>query len=275
MGFFILETMEKDEKEIEKYLKIGNEILYNPELDCTEKILLAEIQSLHKLEKGCFASNEHFALLLGLKTPAAASKRISKLTKMGYITTKNVYGKSNLVGRVITPTFKKASEKSTESVPEHSKGSSIRNKVVPEEQEVSSGTTKDVVPTGIEGSSDTTREVVPTGQGGSSGGNTIYTYKETDLNDPLYNPLYYQYTGEIENLFDNKESSLHHTPNPEVGALDNWNKFPVEFYDVLDKREIQGWNSLSVKEARIFWDYKYKFNSFIDSNPDLSEHRII
>ena len=155
--------MEKNERMVEKYLKIGNEILYNPELDCTEKILLAEIQSLHKLEKGCFASNEHFALLLGLKTPAAASKRISRLKGMGYITTKNVYGKSNLVGRVITPTFKKTPEKSTESVPEHSKGSSRRNKMVPEEQEGRSDPTSEVVPTGLEGSSDSTRGVVPTG----------------------------------------------------------------------------------------------------------------
>ena len=287
-GFFILETMEKNDKGIEKYLKIVNEILYNPELDCTEKILLAEIQSLHKLEKGCFASNEHFALLLSLKTPSAASRRISKLTEMGYITTKYNFGRGNSTVRIITPTFKKAPDLSDETVFDHSKGSSDRNQVVPErheggsdvtgevvpeEQGGSSDVIGEVVPDEQGGSSDSTGGVVPTEQGGSSVGNTINTIKETDLNNPLYD----QPTrgNEIENLFDIKESTSQQTPKPEAEAIEEENIFPSEFYAVLDKYIIQGWNSLSVKEASIFWHYNDRFNKFIRDHPERSDYKII
>ena len=273
--------MENVENKEGNWLNISYEILLNPELDCTEKILLAEIQSLHKLQRGCFASNEHFALLLGLKTASAASRRISRLTEMGYITTKNQYGNGNCVGRVITPTFKKAPEKSAIIETGHSEGSSKRNQVVPEEHGGSSDWNQ-VVPEQQRGGSDSTRGVVPLRQGGSSERNTINTVtntelKEQDIRTNILEQATSTDTGknQIENLFDIKESSLQQSPIPEVEALDDWNKFPVEFYDVLDKRDIQGWNSLSAREARIFWDYKYKFNSFIDSNPELSEHRIL
>lgn len=52
-------------------------------LNLSEKVLLAEIVSLDKVGE-CFASNEHFSKLLGVR-PDSASRMISKLKKLGYI----------------------------------------------------------------------------------------------------------------------------------------------------------------------------------------------
>ena len=35
------------------------------------------------------------------------------------------------------------------------------------------------------------------------------------------------------------------------------NKFSKETIEVIKKRDRSGWNSLSPKEARIWWDFKY------------------
>jgi hypothetical protein len=71
------------------------------ELNGNDKILLAEIYSLCEREDGCYASNNHFTKLLGYKTTGAASKRITHLSKKGFITTKNVYDGKRCVGRNI------------------------------------------------------------------------------------------------------------------------------------------------------------------------------
>jgi len=174
--------MESIDKKEGNWLNIPYEILLNPELDNTEKILLAEIQSLHKLEKGCFASNDHFALLLGFKTASAASRRITGLAEMGYLTTKNVYGKGNCIWRVITPTFKKVASKTMASDTGDNKSSSGRIKeVVPERQGGDSDSTRGVVPDEQGVGSDMTRGVVLDEQGGSSVGNTINTIINTDI----------------------------------------------------------------------------------------------
>ncbi|TGM88280.1 helix-turn-helix domain-containing protein [Leptospira bouyouniensis] len=52
-------------------------------LSLSEKVLLAEIVSLDRIGE-CFASNEHFSKLLGVR-PDSASRMISKLKKLGYI----------------------------------------------------------------------------------------------------------------------------------------------------------------------------------------------
>lgn len=52
-------------------------------LNLSEKVLLAEIVSLDRVGE-CFASNEHFSKLLGVR-PDSASRMISKLKKLGYI----------------------------------------------------------------------------------------------------------------------------------------------------------------------------------------------
>jgi len=71
------------------------------ELNGNDKILLAEIYSLCERENGCYASNQYFTKLMGFKTSGAASKRISFLTKKGFIRTKMVYEGKLCIGRHI------------------------------------------------------------------------------------------------------------------------------------------------------------------------------
>lgn len=52
-------------------------------LNLTEKVLLAEIVSLDRVGE-CFASNEHFSKLLGVRSDSV-SRIISKLKKMGLV----------------------------------------------------------------------------------------------------------------------------------------------------------------------------------------------
>lgn len=68
---------------------IPKEIYLADDLSWTEKILLVEIDSLDN-ENGCFASNEHFAIFLGI-SKGRVSKNISSLIEKGYITSKTVY----------------------------------------------------------------------------------------------------------------------------------------------------------------------------------------
>jgi hypothetical protein len=66
-----------------------------------DKILLSEIYSLCEKENGCYASNHHFATLLGYKTDSAASKRITILEELELIRTEKVYKKKRCIGRFI------------------------------------------------------------------------------------------------------------------------------------------------------------------------------
>jgi hypothetical protein len=159
-----------------KGLWIPKEFLVNPELDCANKMLLSEIHSLHKLVKGCIAPNEFFSNLLGM-TKSAASKRVTRLKKLGYIHTENKYVEGVCTGRKITPTFKKYS---TGNVPKLIEGSSPKNQeIVPEQLNGSSQTTNEVVPEIPDGSSQTTNDVVPEIPDGSSDTNTINTTTNT------------------------------------------------------------------------------------------------
>lgn len=71
-------------------------ILEDKKLDWMNKVLYAEILSLHKLDSGCIASNQHFATLLGLKSSLSAMNRIHILEGLGYLTISrgNQYGKT-------------------------------------------------------------------------------------------------------------------------------------------------------------------------------------
>lgn len=63
---------------------IPKEIIEDHKLDWINKILLTEIISLSKLEKGCIASNETFGKLLNIHR-GNVSKRITYLVEEGYI----------------------------------------------------------------------------------------------------------------------------------------------------------------------------------------------
>jgi len=75
-------------------------VFRNKETTLSEKVLFLEINNLSMLDKGCIASNSHFADTLGVKKEAI-SRLISSLEKKGYITTKIVNGTRNH-SRIIT-----------------------------------------------------------------------------------------------------------------------------------------------------------------------------
>ena len=72
----------------------------------TKRILIAEIAQLEMLDKGCVASNNHFAKKLRL-TNQAVSKALNELNKEGFITINNAQSKRNF-GRSITINFSKS-----------------------------------------------------------------------------------------------------------------------------------------------------------------------
>lgn len=115
------------------YLQIPNYILCNSELDGDNKILLSKIIELHKRAGICFASNNTFGDLIGMSR-SSVSKRITKLKKLGYITTEDVWDGKIQKGRIITPTYKKgSSQKKQGIVPEVQGGSSQSSRgVVPQ-----------------------------------------------------------------------------------------------------------------------------------------------
>ena len=75
-------------------------VFRNKETTLSEKVLFLEINNLSMLDKGCIASNSHFADTLGVKKEAI-SRLISSLEKKGYINTKIVDGTRNH-SRIIT-----------------------------------------------------------------------------------------------------------------------------------------------------------------------------
>lgn len=76
------------------------ELLHDKNTTMQEKLILIEISQLSMLDKGCIASNNHFAELLQVKKESI-SRSISSLENKGYITTKIKDGSRNHE-RVIT-----------------------------------------------------------------------------------------------------------------------------------------------------------------------------
>ena len=141
-----------------KGIWIPEEIKVDKKLDWPNKVLLSEIYSLCNLPDGCTASDNHFGKLLGIGR-TSVNKRVNKLEKLGYITTKNHYKGKRCIGRTIT------------------KGSSKKNHTL--------------VPTVSNSSSEDVELVVPEVQVDSSVENTINTITNTDI---LIQKLL-QYTG--------------------------------------------------------------------------------
>ena len=75
-----------------KGIWIPDFILEDERLDAANKIIMAEIISLCELEKGCYASDEHFAKLVGIER-SSSNKRIKNLVQMGYVTKRIAKGK--------------------------------------------------------------------------------------------------------------------------------------------------------------------------------------
>lgn len=67
-----------------KFITVSIEILQDKNLTANEKFVLAEIEQLCSLEHGCYASNQHFADLIGIGR-TNASRTITNLENKGYI----------------------------------------------------------------------------------------------------------------------------------------------------------------------------------------------
>ncbi len=77
-----------------KFITIRVEILHDKNLTMSQKIILAEIEQLATLDAGCYASNKHFAEMIG-STKSSVSRTISELEKKGYIDIEIVNGSRN------------------------------------------------------------------------------------------------------------------------------------------------------------------------------------
>ena len=64
---------------------IPAEVLFNPKLSSTQKILFGFIRNLSHTEKGCWASNRYLAKMIGVKDPQTVTNGVSKLKKLKYI----------------------------------------------------------------------------------------------------------------------------------------------------------------------------------------------
>ena len=71
---------------------IPREIWLNKELNATDKVILAEIDSLDIDEKGCYASNEYLADFCQC-SERKVSESISKLIKQNYVYVQNFDGR--------------------------------------------------------------------------------------------------------------------------------------------------------------------------------------
>jgi CTP-dependent riboflavin kinase len=77
-----------------RFITVSIEIMHDENLSANQKFILAEIEQLTQLDKGCIASNEHFAELTGI-AKQSVSRCISDLDKKGYITTEIINGSRN------------------------------------------------------------------------------------------------------------------------------------------------------------------------------------
>ena len=99
--------------------------LVEMDISWTKRILIAEISQLEMLDKGCIASNNHFANKLKLSTQAI-SKALNELQLDGFINIDNSQSKRNF-GRTITINFSKSPINFSKS-PIHQSGESKENK---------------------------------------------------------------------------------------------------------------------------------------------------
>jgi len=77
-----------------KFITVSVEIMRDANLNQSQKFLLAEIEQLTTLEKGCIATNLHFSNLIGI-SKENVSKNINSLEKKGYIKSEIVNGTRN------------------------------------------------------------------------------------------------------------------------------------------------------------------------------------
>ena len=83
-----------------RFITVSIEIMHDKNLTPNQKFILAEIEQLSQLDRGCTASNKHFSELIGISI-AGVSNALQDLEKKGYINIDNSDTKRNF-GRKIT-----------------------------------------------------------------------------------------------------------------------------------------------------------------------------
>ena len=167
---------------------IPKEIFEITDIDWKNKILLSEIYHILQHNKTCFASNAHFGKLLGMSANAA-SRRITKLSEDGYISTQNQHENNAIVGRYIKYLGPNPDNKKPESVDGETNNntadssSTMNDGVVPNNHEGCSQSTKEVLPEEQVGSSQSSSGVVLKPQEGSSTGNINKSINNTFENN--------------------------------------------------------------------------------------------
>jgi Mn-dependent DtxR family transcriptional regulator len=85
----------------QQFLMVPYSVLFDDRLNDGDKITLSLIISYSKTDMGCIISNGTLGKILNI-SPTAASERITKLKKLGYITCKNITIK-NYTRRKVKP----------------------------------------------------------------------------------------------------------------------------------------------------------------------------
>lgn len=73
----------------QQFLMVPYSILLDNNINDGDKLTLSLILSYSKMDKGCIISNKKLGLILNI-SPTAASERITKLKKLGYVSCINV-----------------------------------------------------------------------------------------------------------------------------------------------------------------------------------------
>jgi len=89
------------------FLQVWDYLLDNEELDPSEVLLLSKVISLHSTKDGCYMTNDYVSKMLRLKNVETASRRITKLQKLGYVELRFIPSPNNpkKTRRYIIPTY--------------------------------------------------------------------------------------------------------------------------------------------------------------------------
>lgn len=89
------------------FLQVWDYLIDNEDLDVSDVLLMSKILSFTNSNLPCYISNEEIRQLLRLKNIETASRRVSRLEKMGYIKTTHAPHPNNpkKTIRYITPTY--------------------------------------------------------------------------------------------------------------------------------------------------------------------------
>jgi hypothetical protein len=94
---------------------IPRDVYLNTDLTWIEKILLIEIDSLDKGNKGCFASNDYFSEFLGV-SKTHISKSIKRLIELNFVVLKSFNGRIRILKSALNSTSKQSCTKVQSSV---------------------------------------------------------------------------------------------------------------------------------------------------------------